>query len=97
MPEFIIFMHSDSVTAETDTDWEAYIAMLHASGKFCGGSSIGNGHTYRDGLLTGPAFTQISGFIRVQAKDIAAARTLLEGNPTLQAGGTVEIRELVES
>jgi len=37
---------------------------------------------------------QLAGFIRIEATDLAEARTLLAGNPTYEAGGTVEIREL---
>jgi len=40
-----------------------------------------------------PTF-HIGGFIRVMARDLAHARSLLPGNPVYEAGGTVEIREL---
>ena len=36
----------------------------------------------------------LSGYIRVQAETLEAAKKLLEGNPVFEAGGTVEIREL---
>jgi hypothetical protein len=36
----------------------------------------------------------LAGFIRVNADNLAAAKSLLSGNPVYEAGGTVEIREL---
>ena len=41
-----------------------------------------------------PVTRQISGYIRVRAEDLNAARELVFGNPVYEAGGTVEIREL---
>jgi hypothetical protein len=45
-----------------------------------------------------PAITgHVVGFIRVGADSLDHARTLLVGNPAFEAGGTVEIRELVRT
>ena len=40
---------------------------------------------------------ELAGFVRVSAKDLDEACTLLAGNPVYEAGGTVEIRELPET
>jgi hypothetical protein len=37
---------------------------------------------------------QVGGCIWVRADDLDQAKTVLEGNPVYEAGGTVEIREL---
>jgi hypothetical protein len=37
----------------------------------------------------------MNGFIRVRAEDLTAAKKFLIGNPIYEAGGTVEIRELL--
>lgn len=96
MPDFIFLMHSDTHSEENYSDWELYIQKLNASGQFRGGSSIGSGQTFRSGSLPVPAAEHINGFIRIEAADLEDARTLLAGNPTFNAGGTVEIRELSE-
>jgi hypothetical protein len=36
----------------------------------------------------------LTGYIRVRAESLNAARALVAGNPVYEAGGTIEIREL---
>ena len=43
------------------------------------------------------AITPLTGYIRIRAESLEAARHYLSGNPTFEAGGTVEIRELPRS
>ncbi|MVZ96131.1 hypothetical protein EUU23_00250 [Sphingorhabdus sp. IMCC26285] len=57
---------------------------------------MGCGQAYRNGHIAAPADEHINGFIRIVAENLAEARNLLEGNPTFDAGGTVEIREIIE-
>lgn len=96
MPEYIFLMHSDTVTDENYADWEIYVERLNGTGQFRGGSSIGCGQAYRKGHIAAPAGEHINGFIRIEAENLAEARNLLAGNPTFDAGGTVEIREIIE-
>ncbi len=77
-----------------DDDWAGYLAMLQASGNFQGGSAIGAGVCVRKSGVAPNVTGHLSGFIRVEADSLDAARTLLSGNPVFEAGGTVEIREL---
>ena len=93
MPEFILLMHNDSLTPETDADWQAYIERLAASGHFRGGSSIGEGAVVRK-TGAAAAISPVSGFLRIEARDLDEARTLLRGNPGFEAGASVEIRAL---
>ncbi|MBI1214084.1 MAG: hypothetical protein GC190_21690 [Alphaproteobacteria bacterium] len=93
MAEFIFFMHAEAPHARAQ-DWAAYFAKLRAAGAFEGGSAIGAGSCERKTGAPPPLSTQLSGYIRVSARDLAEARTLLAGNPVYEAGGTVEIREL---
>ena len=91
MAEFILFSHDDG----GDTgDWAPYLEKLRTLGVFRGGSAMGGGVCARKaGPL--PALTpHLAGYLRIDADDLAHARVLLEGHPTYEAGGTVEIREL---
>lgn len=86
--------HSD---AGTDSDWERYIERLVGTGHFSGGSAIGGGLSVsKSGDASGIA-AELSGYIRVTASSIEEARDLLEGNPTYEGGGRIEIRELPRS
>lgn len=97
MKDFILFMYDDAVdqTAANDGEkWNLYLSNLRASGRFDGGSSIGPGTRFRAGHPETPSEPGLSGFIRVRAEDIGRAKDFLPGNPTFEAGGTVELREL---
>ena len=93
MAEFMFFMHADAPRTR-DEDWPPYFAKLRAAGVFEGGSAIGAGSCERKQGAPPPLSKQLSGYIRVSAKDLAEARAWLAGNPVYEAGGTVEIREL---
>ena len=98
MREYIFFMHSDVPEQEgaggNPATWEQYFAALRSAGRFQGGSSIGAGECVSKGRPPGQITSHLSGYIRVQARDLDDARALLQGNPVFEAGGTVEIREL---
>ena len=90
-------MHQDDSNLEAAYDpdqWARYISQLRSTGKFDGGSSIGQGERLRKGQLSQPSDTHLSGFIRIRAANLDGAKELLAGNPVYEAGGTVEIREL---
>jgi hypothetical protein len=91
MADFIFLMHGD---AQAEGDWAPYLAKLRESGCFQGGSSIGGGVAVRKDGAARSTSAQLSGYIRVEARDLDHARTMLEGNPVYEGGGTVEIREL---
>jgi len=97
MNEYIIFMLNDAtdpIAADDGIRWGEYITKLRQSGRFDGGSSIGNGERLRKGQSSKPAGAELTGFIRVRAENIEDAKRYLVGNPTYEAGGTVEVREL---
>ena len=96
MNDYIFFMHDD-VSQENrhqDHKWNDYFAKLRAAGAFDGGSAIGDGICASKSSVPPAVTRQISGYIRIRAKDLNAARELVIGNPVYEAGGTVEIREL---
>jgi hypothetical protein len=94
MNDYIFLMHNDAAGAESDVAWEHYLGKLRSTGQFEGGSSIGPGECVaKSGRPTGIT-PHLSGYLRVQAETLEAAKKLLEGNPVFEAGGTVEIREL---
>lgn len=99
MNDYIFFMHNDVPKGHRhqDDEWSDYFAKLRAVDAFEGGSAIGDGICASKSSAP-PALTrQISGYIRVRAESLSAARELVIGNPVYEAGGTVEIRELPRS
>ncbi len=94
MSDFMLLMHGDTTVPEDSAAWDAYFGFLHRSGAFEGGSSMGDVRSYRRAGEPAEA-ARLGGFLRVRAADWAGAEALLEGNPVLVAGGTVEIRELL--
>ena len=95
MSDYIFLMHADADADEQG--WEPYIRGLQQRGCFQGGSAIGDGICARKGGAPGALSAHIVGFIRVSADNIDQARSLLSGNPSFEAGGTVEIRELPQT
>jgi len=94
MRDFILLMHKDATGAPSHEMWSSYFSFLRGLGVFEGGSSIGPGETFRKQGPPGDLSEQLAGYIRLRAESLADARTLLEGNPIFECGGTVEIREL---
>jgi len=94
MTDYLFLMHDDATAPESDAAWEAYLHKLRASGQFEGGSAIGPGECVTKAGPSAGITAHLSGYIRVRAETLAAAKRLLEGNPVFEAGGTVEIREL---
>lgn len=100
MKDYILFMHRDAPDQDAAQDagrWAFYIAWLQGTGQFDGGSSIGSGERMKKGQPGASVNDTLSGFIRIRATDIDAAKALLVGNPVHEAGGTVDIRELPRS
>lgn len=94
LKEYILFMHSDGKGSEEPEKWTEYFSRLRDSGRFQGGSAIGDGECLRKEDTPGQLHDSLSGYIRVLARDLDDAKTFVTGNPVCEAGGTVEIREL---
>jgi len=94
MNDYIFLMHNDAETGETDAAWQKYLQKLRATSQFEGGSAIGSGECVTKSRNSPGITSHLSGYIRVRAENLEAAKKLLEGNPVFEAGGTVEIREL---
>jgi hypothetical protein len=96
MNEYLLLMHDDAPAHVGDGthSWPAYFAKLRAEDAFEGGSAIGGGECVSKSGRTVELTPQLTGYIRVRAVSLEAARALVEGNPVYEAGGTVEIREL---
>jgi len=96
MRDYLVFMHSDTRHPEAVDDWEPYVAALRERGMFAGGSALAPPSCFqKDAAATTPPRV-LTGYIRIRACDLADARTCLAGNPVYEAGGTVEICELIE-
>ena len=75
-------------------DWDGYIQTLRQRPEFRGGSSLGNGVSVSKRGTSEPCV--VTGFMRFEADSIAAVRELVSGNPLYEAGGDIEILELIE-
>lgn len=95
MNEYLLLMHDDAPRDEDMDAWGPYLAMLRATGRFDGGSSIGSGKLVGE-TADRSALSPVVGLLRVRAESFEAARVMLDGNPVLLAGGTVEIRVLLQ-
>jgi hypothetical protein len=96
MNEYLLFMHGDTTARAVDPahTWDAYLTRLRAAGAFEGGSAIGDGVCVSKAGTIADIAAHLTGYIRIRAESLDAARALLTGNPVYEAGGTVEIREL---
>jgi hypothetical protein len=96
MNTYIFLMHNDASNenSASESDWGSYIGTLRESGSFLGGSEIGAGVCVSKAGLRTEVTSHLSGYIKVQAADLEAAKRLVSGNPVFEAGGTIEIREL---
>jgi hypothetical protein len=92
MAEYIFFMHDDAI--DDDNAWGPYLDKLKQGGFLEGGSAIGRGLCARKSGELLSVTAHLTGYIRVNADSFDQAKSLLIGNPTFEAGGTVEIREL---
>ena len=92
--DYILLMHNDATTTVAASGWQPYLQRLQAAGKLRGGSAIAEGTCFRRDAAPAPMTCGIVGFIRIEARDIAEAKTLLVGNPVYEDGGTVEVRTL---
>ncbi|MCC6796511.1 MAG: hypothetical protein IT366_15430 [Candidatus Hydrogenedentes bacterium] len=99
MNDYIFLMHNDARDSgrNRDEDWAGYLASLRQAGAFQGGSAIGGGICLSKSGLPPETTAHLSGYIRVQAENLARAQELVQGNPVFEAGGTVEVRELPKS
>lgn len=91
MSEYMMIMKSN----ESEGDWNNYIARLVETGMFRGGSAFGNGRCLNIGR--DDEMCSATGYMRFEANSIDEIQLLLAGNPTYEAGGSVEIHELVVS
>lgn len=90
-----MLMHNDVTMPEVAAHWPRYVAQLEQLGALRGGSSLGPGHGLRHGATAAP-LSSLVGYMLVAAPDLATAQRYVVGNPTYDAGGTVELREVVE-
>ena len=94
MANFIFLMHDDVRSQPSSELWDTYLSALRHQGVFGGGSSIGEGMSFRKQGESIRISSPLAGYIRIRANNAEEAHRLLAGNPVFEAGGTVEIREL---
>ncbi len=94
MPDYLFLMHNDA--AGRSEDWAPYLAGLREAGVFQGGSSLGGGVCAVKSGHAREVTAHLAGYVKVRASSLEHARELLAGNPVFEAGGTVEIRELIQ-
>lgn len=95
MSDYLLLMHALPAAAQTSDDaWGAYFAKLRALDAFNGGSSMGGGVCVTKSPKAPAVAHHLTGYIRVRAESLDAAKLLVDGNPVYEAGGVVEVREL---
>lgn len=98
MNEYILLMHDDvddRAAADDGAQWDTYISALRQRGCLDGGSVMGAGLcAKKHGIARNTS--QLTGYMRVRAESQEHAKQLLTGNPVYEAGGTVEICELLK-
>jgi hypothetical protein len=96
MNEYLLLMHAGAPAEAGDAahTWPAYFARLRAADAFDGGSAMGGGICVSKAGPRTEITGHLTGYIRVRAESLNAARALVAGNPVYEAGGTIEIREL---
>jgi hypothetical protein len=94
MNSYLLLMHNDVPEDRRIGDWEPYIEQLRQEGHFEGGSAIGEGVCVAKSRMAPEITGHLSGYVRIQAENLSHAKSLVQGNPVFEAGGTVEIREL---
>ena len=90
MADFVMLMknsHQDG--------WDVYIDSLVAKGCMRGGSSLGKGICVQNDAED--TACDVTGYIRFEANDLAAARLLLVGNPAYEAGCSIEVLEEIQT
>ncbi len=92
----MLLMHDDSPIAEDVDAWAAYLDGLRREDRLAGGSSISTGVSHRKFGTPAPCADHLVGYLIVHAAGPDGVPELLAGNPVYEAGGTVEIRELIE-
>jgi hypothetical protein len=95
MARFLLLMH-DAGGVEDAGAWGPYLEKLRGSGRFEGGSSVGATAVHRKGGFAAHRDDSLVGYLIIGAENLESARAFLEDNPVFEAGGTVEICELVE-
>lgn len=90
MANFVMLMNE----SDDSGDWDAYIEKLLATGKFRGGSSLGQGVCVQRGQADTQC--QVTGMIRLEADSLDEVKALLEGNPAFEAGYSVQLLEEIE-
>lgn len=92
----MLLMHGDTIGPERLADWGMYLDTLRTSGGWEGGSSIAAGSGHRKIGTAAPTSDHLVGYLLLTADSLDDARGYLGGNPVYEAGGTVEIRELMD-
>src|SRR5580704_7571763 len=95
MTEYIFLMHNDATDYPDENAWEPYLGKLKQGGFLQGASVIGDGVCARKSGAPAPITEELTGYVMVRADSLDQAKSLLMGNPGFEAGGTVEIRELL--
>ncbi len=94
MADFLLLMHDDALS-EDDVRlggliWPGWKLRACYAGAAPSAAAYARARMARRPRLR----AHLTGFIRIEARDLRHAQSLLAGNPTYDAGGTVEIREL---
>lgn len=91
--EYILFIHNNTESETTATEWESFFEAARKSGLFLGGSEIANRTLIGRKDVT-DITKSIAGFMRFESDSIEAVKSLLGKHPVLIHGGTLELCEM---
>lgn len=91
--EYIALIHTNTDSPPSPEEWNQFFLTAKSSGMFKGGSEIGLRQVIGEKPV--PDSTErIGGYMRFDSDDPAKLFALLEQNPVIQHGGTIELCEL---
>ncbi len=96
MRRFLLLMHDDTTITEEVDHWTPYLDGLRLRNRLEGGSSIGGGAGLRKAGAPARSADHLVGYLIVRGADTEDVLDVVDGNPVYEAGGTVEICELIE-
>jgi len=89
MAEFLMLMRGSGDREH----WAEYVEKLMSTGQFRGGSAFGNGRALNAKLEAQACIA--TGCMRFEAPSIDEVELFLSDNPTIKAGGSIELHELI--
>ena len=93
MTQFLLLIQNNMKSTTTPAEWESFITAAKKSGRFQGGSALGERVSVGD-TQSAHSTQHIGGYMRFDADDKAKILELLKKHPVVMHGGSVELCEM---